>query len=97
MVDDIVGSHFKSQRGRGQNQDLTPSSTREKSLPPIPVVGGPNASPVNANAADDAKRLGKIMGKPIAAHSGTVQRGVDSGSPGGPVPHATIRRDSGKR
>jgi hypothetical protein len=34
----------KSQRGRGQNQDATGSSTREKTLPIIPNVAPPIAS-----------------------------------------------------
>jgi hypothetical protein len=44
MIEEIVGSHLKSQRGRGQNQDQTGSSTHEKSLPIIPNVAPPNAS-----------------------------------------------------
>lgn len=71
---EIVGSHLKSQRGRGQNQDQTGSSTREKSLAPIPSVSVLNANPVNANAKDDDARLAAISGTVPAA---TVRR--DSG------------------
>ena len=35
---EFVGSKAKSQTARGQMQDQTPSSTREKTLPIIPAV-----------------------------------------------------------
>ena len=92
MAEEIVGSHLKSQRGRGQNQDQTGSSTREASLAPIPNVSVPNAKPVNTNAHDDEKRLAEIMGHPIKAHDRMPPRAVDNGSPGGKVPAANVRR-----
>ncbi|WP_338830444.1 hypothetical protein [Bradyrhizobium sp. 27S5] len=92
MAVDIVGSKMKSQTARGQNNDQTGSFTREKSLPIIPNVAPPNAGTPNANTADDSKRLGEIMGHPIAHHDGLPPRTVSDGSPGGKVPSANIRR-----
>jgi hypothetical protein len=92
MVNEYVGSHEKSQVGRGQNNDQTVSFTREKSLPIIPNVAPPNPSKRNANAADDNARLGEIMGHPVKHHDGLPPRSVDSGSPGGRVPTANVRR-----
>jgi hypothetical protein len=43
-MEDIVGSKFKSQRNRGQAQDLTGVTTSEKTLPIIPGIAPPNAS-----------------------------------------------------
>jgi hypothetical protein len=84
---EIVGSHLKSQRGRGMNQDQTGSFTREKSLPIIPNVAPPNPVTANANAKDDDARLAEITGKPIKAHDSMRHRGVDdTGSPSGTVP-----------
>jgi hypothetical protein len=83
MTEEIVGSHFKSQRGRGQNQDLTGSSTREKSLPPIPAVGVQNASA--APWAGQTRQLagGNVNPSNVSNHPGMKARDVSDGSPGG--------------
>jgi len=93
MADEIVGSHFKSQRGRGQNQDQSPSSVSDKTLPIIPNVAPPNAGTPNTNEADDSRRLAEISDKPITVHDGMRNRSTHVET----VPSATIRRDSGKR
>jgi hypothetical protein len=87
MAVDIVGSHLKSQTGRGQNNDQTGSFTREKSLPIIPNVAPPNAI---ADAGDWQTR--KIDASPIKAHGGMKNRSTLVEK----IPSPTIRRDSGK-
>jgi hypothetical protein len=87
MADVFVGSHEASQRNRGQAQDQTGVTTREKSLPIIPKVAPPNASTPNANASDDAKRLGEIQGHAVAAHPGMSPRVSDER-----VPAANVRK-----
>lgn len=81
MTEDIVGSHFKAQRGRGQNQDQSPSSVPAKPLAEIPNVSTPNASA--EPWAGQVRDVGKSDVKP---HDSMVARTTSDGSPGGTVP-----------
>jgi hypothetical protein len=85
MTEDIVGSHLKSQRGRGQNQDQTGSFTAAKSLPEVPNVSPPNAVLPTNRGADTTADLSKIKGTK-ATHDSMRARGLDDGSPGSKVP-----------
>jgi hypothetical protein len=90
MADEIVGSHLKSQRGRGQNQDLTGSWTDKKTQPIIPNVAPPNAS---ADAGD--WQTGQLKGgnqnpTNVPNHSAMAHpRTTSDGSPGGKIPSKT--------
>ena len=68
MTTEITGSKLKSQTGRGQNQDTTPATTRDK-LAPIPRVSPPNAS---ADAGDWQTR--EVSAEPIEPHDGMKNR-----------------------
>jgi hypothetical protein len=77
-MDDVVGSRFKSQTGRGQMQDTGPSSTRAKALPPIENFSVPN---VVVPGLDYADTVGAhTHGDPIPLAHGSKSRTV----PGGP-------------
>jgi hypothetical protein len=102
MANEIVGSHLKANNSYGQNGSPLPSSLNPgKSKPNIADVSPPTANVPGLDAADQlGARVhmtadGKPMGYPTS--DGLSARTVDSGSPGGSIPAATIRRDSGKR
>jgi hypothetical protein len=83
MTEDVVGSHLKSQRGRGQNQDQT-GVTTNKALDPIPNVSPPNAVLPANRGADTTAVLNKTKGTK-GVHDSMGHRAADEGSPGGPV------------
>jgi hypothetical protein len=80
MTEEIVGSHLKSERGRGQNQDQTGSSTTAKSLPQIPNVSPPNAIVPGLDAQDTLAH--RTSGAPQPHTNNEHPRAVDDGSPG---------------
>lgn len=83
-MEDVVGSHLKSARNRGQAQDQTGVTTRTP-LAPIPNIGVPNPTVANANSHDDSARLAAISDKPVAAHTAMAGRVHNTGSPSGHV------------
>ena len=85
MAEEIVGSNFKAQRGRGQNQDASPSSVTAKSFAQIPNVSPPNAV---VPGIDHQDTLEFIKGGPAdPPHMNNEHpRTSDTGSPGGKVP-----------
>jgi hypothetical protein len=83
MTEDIVASHLKSQRGRGQNQDLTAASTTAKSLPPIPNVGQANVALPADRGLTDQDRVAFVIKGP--QHDPAVHDSManSAGSPSG--------------
>ena len=107
---DFVGSHEKaftkpggvkgSASGYGQNGNPVPSAVplakggqQIKGLSPSQagVPGLPHENTLAHRVKMDGDKAAAL---PV--HSGMVHRAANSGSPSGPVPAATIRRDSGK-
>ena len=79
MSTTFVGSKEKSQTGRGQNNDATPVTTRDK-LAPIPKV-----SPPNADADPGNWQTREVSTEAIKTHPGALPRGT-GGELSGTVP-----------
>jgi len=97
---EIKASHEKAKNAYGQNgspqaSSLLPGQTKS----PIADVTPPQAAVPGLRVEDTLAHRVKMDGDKAAAyphHSGLPPRSVDSGSPGGTVPAANTRRDSGK-
>jgi|ERR1700722_17816598 len=83
MTEEIVASHLKSQRGRGQNQDLTPASTTAKSLPPIPNVGQANVVLPAERGVGDQDRVAFVVAGPQKDPAVHDSMANNTGSPSG--------------
>lgn len=95
----IKASHEKAKNAYGQNGSPQSSSLLPgQSKSPIADVSPKQTSVPGLSHDDTLAHRVKMDGDKAAAyphHDGLPPRGSDCGSPGGRVPQATIRRDSG--
>ena len=100
---EFIGSKEKAKNGYGQNAYQGASSDlpgQHTTTPPTSGVA-PSQAQVPGLAHEDTLGARVAMGDDgkaaaITPHAGMLGKPANSGSPSGPVPAATVRRDSGK-
>jgi hypothetical protein len=94
----FIGSREPAKNNYGQNGDPNASSVLPGKKAP-PISGNVAPPDVSANAGDwqtrDLNVKSAAKENQVPTHSAMALRGT--GSPSGPVPASTIRRDSGKK
>jgi len=99
--DATIGSKEKSKNGFGQNGYQGPSSlTPGQTKSPIPDISPPQHGVGGLRPEDTLAHRVKMgddgKAQPYASHPSMAARGVSDGSPGGKIPAAPHRADSGK-